>query len=410
MKTEGKMKDTIIVNLFGGPGSGKSTGATWLFSQLKLRGIDCEYVSEFAKDKVWEDNSEVFANQFYLSGKQSFKISRCFGKVDIIITDCPIAMACAYSTSEKLNEAILEEFGKYGTRNINAFIRRDKEYNPNGRNQSYVEAKSIDETIQSLLTNNSLPYLSFYGNEEGYGRLLEKIVRVYNGGDIDVSSYIVEGIDIPTTDENEAIGGDVPPTMFSVMCQSVQSSPKFTFAQEISEDDNEQIYYRYSDDNIATYIIRIGSKDTNLPKFVEKLKEYDGDGERFKGTMVNIISFVPTDKECDNTIVTHNQIDKYRLVEYHCNGIEGYNVFKNKSRIVECLDLLHYIKEGDIVKYGCDEKEYDVVIAETFYDNTVLAQRKKLRLAEKDSFPIFVGVDTDDKIKLWKKPNGNNLK
>lgn len=407
MKTEGKMKDTIIVNLFGGPGSGKSTGATWLFSQLKLRGIDCEYVSEFAKDKVWEENSKVFANQFYLSGKQSFKISRCFGKVDIIITDCPIAMGCVYSTSEKLTEAILEEFGKYGTRNINAFIRRDKEYNPNGRNQSYVEAKGIDDSIQSLLSNNSIPYLSFYGNEEGYGRLLEKIVRVYNGGDIDYSSYIVEGVDIPTTDENEAIGGsggdDVPPTMFNMMRNNIQNSTKFTFAQEISEDDNEQIYYRYSDDNIATYIIRIGSKDINLPKFVEKLKEYDVDNERFKGTMVNIISFVPTDKECYNAIATHNQIDKYRLVEYHCNGIDGYNIFKNKSRIVESLDSLHYIKEGDIVKYGCDEKEYDVVIVETFYDNTVLAQRKKLRLAEKDSFPIFVGVDTDDKIKLWKK-------
>lgn len=239
MKTERKMKDTIIVNLFGGPGSGKSTGATWLFSQLKLRGIDCEYVSEFAKDKVWEENSKVFANQFYLSGKQSFKISRCFGKVDIIITDCPIAMGCVYSTSEKLTEAILEEFGKYGTRNINAFICRDKEYNPNGRNQSYVEAKSIDDSIQSLLSNNSIPYLSFYGNEDGYGRLLEKIIRVYNGGDIDVSSYIVDDVDIPTTDENEVIGGgDVPPTMFNMMCNNIQNSSKFTFAQEISEDEN----------------------------------------------------------------------------------------------------------------------------------------------------------------------------
>lgn len=185
------------------------------------------------------------------------------------------------------------------------------------------------------------------------------------------------------------------------MHNSIQNSTKFTFAQEISDEDDEQIYYRYSDDNIATYIIRIGSKDTNLPKFVENLKEYDV--ERFKGTMVNIISFVPTGKECYNAIATHNQIDKYRLIEYHCNGIDGYNIFKNKSRIVESLDSLHYIKEGDIVKYGCDEKEYDVVIVETFYDNTVLAQRKKLRLAEKDSFPIFVGVDTDDKIKQWKK-------
>ena len=52
------MKNTIIVNLFGGPGTGKSTGAAYIFSQLKLAGIDCEFVSEFAKDKVWERRSE----------------------------------------------------------------------------------------------------------------------------------------------------------------------------------------------------------------------------------------------------------------------------------------------------------------------------------------------------------------
>ena len=39
----------IVVNLFGGPGCGKSTTAAWLFNQLKERGINCEYVTEFPK-------------------------------------------------------------------------------------------------------------------------------------------------------------------------------------------------------------------------------------------------------------------------------------------------------------------------------------------------------------------------
>ena len=47
------MKDTLIVNLYGGPGCGKSTGAAYLFSKLKMAGVDAEYVPEFAKDKVW---------------------------------------------------------------------------------------------------------------------------------------------------------------------------------------------------------------------------------------------------------------------------------------------------------------------------------------------------------------------
>jgi adenylate kinase family enzyme len=37
----------LVVNLWGGPGSGKSTGACYIFAQLKLLGVNCEYVSEY---------------------------------------------------------------------------------------------------------------------------------------------------------------------------------------------------------------------------------------------------------------------------------------------------------------------------------------------------------------------------
>lgn len=40
-----------VINLFGQPGAGKSTGAAYIFSQLKLRGINAELVTKFAKDK-----------------------------------------------------------------------------------------------------------------------------------------------------------------------------------------------------------------------------------------------------------------------------------------------------------------------------------------------------------------------
>ena len=43
-------KTTIVVNLFPGPGTGKSTGAAYIFSKLKMAGVDAEYVSEFAKE------------------------------------------------------------------------------------------------------------------------------------------------------------------------------------------------------------------------------------------------------------------------------------------------------------------------------------------------------------------------
>lgn len=48
------MKNALVVNLFGGPGCGKSTTMARLFADLKTRGLNVEMVSEFAKDLVYE--------------------------------------------------------------------------------------------------------------------------------------------------------------------------------------------------------------------------------------------------------------------------------------------------------------------------------------------------------------------
>ena len=59
----------LVVNLFGVPGAGKSTGAAYVFSKLKMKGINAELVTEFAKDIVWENNSRGLKNQEYIFGK-----------------------------------------------------------------------------------------------------------------------------------------------------------------------------------------------------------------------------------------------------------------------------------------------------------------------------------------------------
>lgn len=67
----------LVVNLFGAPGSGKSTGAAYIFSQLKIAGVNAELVTEFVKDKVWENNEEVFKNQAYIFGKSFITGGKC---------------------------------------------------------------------------------------------------------------------------------------------------------------------------------------------------------------------------------------------------------------------------------------------------------------------------------------------
>jgi len=67
----------LLINLFGTPGSGKSTGAAYIFSQLKSCGINAELITEAAKEKVWEGNTAALSNQAYIFGEQYYRITRC---------------------------------------------------------------------------------------------------------------------------------------------------------------------------------------------------------------------------------------------------------------------------------------------------------------------------------------------
>ena len=103
----------ILVNLFGAPGAGKSTGAAYIFSRLKMAGVNAELVTEFAKDKVWEENKAVFKNQAYIFGKQYFKISRCADKVDVVIDggDGGLVPSTIVDCTENIPEIIREGKG-----------------------------------------------------------------------------------------------------------------------------------------------------------------------------------------------------------------------------------------------------------------------------------------------------------
>lgn len=172
------MKKTVIINLFAGPGAGKSTGAWYISSKLKMAKIDVEYISEFAKDKVWEENDLVFKNQFYITGKQAWKIARCDGKVDVAVTDSPILLGAMYcDDNPALIPGIMYEFNKH--ENINLFIKRRKEYNPNGRNQTEEEAKLIDIQIIKFLNENNIPFTVVEGTEAGYDEIVEKLIKIF---------------------------------------------------------------------------------------------------------------------------------------------------------------------------------------------------------------------------------------
>lgn len=99
-------KKVCSINLFGAPGAGKSTLAAIVFAKLKMMGINCELVTEFAKDKVWEKNNEALSNQIYIFAKQYYRMSRCAGQVDVIVTDSPLFLSPFYNKDPEIDEPL----------------------------------------------------------------------------------------------------------------------------------------------------------------------------------------------------------------------------------------------------------------------------------------------------------------
>lgn len=160
----------IVINLFGAPGAGKSTGAAYIFSLLKMYGVNAELITEFAKDKTWENNSKALANQAYIFGNQLFKMSRCEDKVDVIITDSPLPLSIIYNNSdtlgEEFNNVVMKVFNSYN--NLNYYVNRIKPYSEVGRNQTKEESAMIGDSVKSMLHSRNISYTEVDGNMQGY--------------------------------------------------------------------------------------------------------------------------------------------------------------------------------------------------------------------------------------------------
>ena len=171
----------ILVNLFGAPGAGKSTGAAYIFSQLKMRGINAELVTEFAKDKVWEGSKAVFENQAYIFGKQYFRISRCADQVDVIVTDSPLLLSILYNNDEDLGgtfDAVVRKVAKkYNSKNY--YLKRVKDYNPAGRFQTEEESDEIATELKRLLDREGVDYKVRRGDYIGYEQIVEDVMREF---------------------------------------------------------------------------------------------------------------------------------------------------------------------------------------------------------------------------------------
>ena len=154
------MKETLVINLIGGPCSGKSTVAAELFARLKKMGIKTELVSEYIKDRIYEENKTMPNNQIAIFGMEHYNISNKIGKVEVIVHDGSFINNCIYKSeeNEEFDNLIISEYKKFN--NLDFFIKRGNiEFETYGRIHNLNQSKELDNIIKETYNNNGLNYI-----------------------------------------------------------------------------------------------------------------------------------------------------------------------------------------------------------------------------------------------------------
>ena len=176
---------TTIINLYGGPGVGKSTSAAYLYYLLKINGMNAELVREYVKDWVYENRKIGPYNQIYFLGKQVHKESLLYGKVNYIITDSPIMMSVYYAYLfckkdladgvRSTAEAFFNQCKEDSYNHVHVMLKRSHAYDSNGRYQSEEEALQVDLGVRKLLSDLDIDYIECNSDEDSLAELLVKL-------------------------------------------------------------------------------------------------------------------------------------------------------------------------------------------------------------------------------------------
>ena len=156
---------TTLINFLGQPGSGKSTLGTQLFTELKVRDYEVEFVNEFVKTWTYTGRKVNKFGQYYIFGMETENQSRLFNKVDYIIADSPVLLTSFYQQFYWGSNTLIvpaKEFYQFaeeeGVNVVNIFIDRKFKYNPKGRFQTEEESDEVRRGLLKFLEDNGYEY------------------------------------------------------------------------------------------------------------------------------------------------------------------------------------------------------------------------------------------------------------
>lgn len=158
---------TVNINLWSGPGVGKSTTAATLFAELKKRRISCELVREFAKDLVWENRIGHF-EQFWITAEQHRRQSILQGQAQVVITDSAIPMGIFHAPlayQQELKNLIFKMISNWNSIDVLLYRDMTEWYEQNGRVENLSASLKKHESVSNLIKEFNESFISCHVND-----------------------------------------------------------------------------------------------------------------------------------------------------------------------------------------------------------------------------------------------------
>ncbi len=153
---------TTVINILAGSGCGKSTLAAEVFVALKQQGRSVELVTEYVKSWAWQGHPvKGWADSLYIFGKQLRTESILYGKVDFIVTDCPLSLSVAYEAFYSPGQTLIAnaykqvrelQIAEGVVTNLDFHLMRQFDYKAEGRYETEEQAKKVDNVIRNTVS------------------------------------------------------------------------------------------------------------------------------------------------------------------------------------------------------------------------------------------------------------------
>ena len=148
---------TTIINLWAGPGAGKSTTAAEVFAALKRKGFVAELVTEYIKSWAWRGICPGPFDDFYITAKQIKREADLYGRVEYIVTDSPVGLGAVYANQQQrpiqlaMARDVRWRAALDGYHHVDCNLIRNKPYESRGRYETEEQARQRDEDVRLLV-------------------------------------------------------------------------------------------------------------------------------------------------------------------------------------------------------------------------------------------------------------------